>query len=262
MRLWREAAADDAPSPPDQRNWPRAQAQGNTGAAHTRDTITATTGSRTKTIPARGALDVLRAQRIGFCDAADGVKIAYATSGTGAPILKTANWLTHLEFDWTSPIWGRRFSELARDRTLIRYDERGCGLSDCDVRDLSFDAFVEDLEAVVNKLDIERVPLPGISQGAAVAVEYAARHPERVSGLILISGYAAGWRHMASPEEHARREAVRDLTKVGWGTDNSAYRHIFPKTFMPDAGIEDLAWFDELQRLTTSPDNAARVISG
>ena len=111
---------------------------------------------------------------------------------------------------------------------------------------------------MAEKLALERFPLLGISQGAAVSIEYAVRHPERVSGLILIGSYAAGWRHLASPEEKARREAVRTLTEVGWGTDNPAYRHIFSQTFMPDAGAEELAWFDEFQRLTTSPRNAAR----
>ncbi|MEM7693032.1 MAG: alpha/beta fold hydrolase [Pseudomonadota bacterium] len=202
--------------------------------------------------------DALRDQHIGFCDARDGSKIAYATVGSGPPLLKAANWLTHLEFDWTSPIWGKCFTEIARGRTLIRYDERGCGLSDWTVDDLGFDAFVDDLEAVVNALGLERFPLLGISQGAAVSIEYAARHPSKVSGLVLIGGYASGWRHHASPEEHARREAVRTLTEVGWGTDNPAYRHIFSQTFMPDAGAEELNWFDDFQRLTTSPSNAAR----
>lgn len=200
----------------------------------------------------------LRAQKIGFCEATDGTKIAYATIGSGAPILKAANWLNHLEFDWASPIWGQSFAALARHRRFIRYDERGCGLSDWSVDNLSFDAFVEDLEAVADKLGLERFPLIGISQGCAVSIEYAVRHPERVSGLILISGYAAGWRHMATPEEQAQREAVLTLTKLGWGTDNPAYRHIFSKTFMPDATAEDLDWFDEFQRQTTSPANASR----
>ena len=200
----------------------------------------------------------LRNQRIGFCDIPDGTKIAYATIGTGPPLLKAANWLNHLEFDWSSPIWGRSFAAIAQQRTFIRYDERGCGLSDWEVNDLSFDAFVEDLEVVADKLKLERFPLLGISQGAAVSIEYAVRHPERVSGLILVSGYAAGWRHTASAEEQARREAVLTLTELGWGTDNPAYRHIFSKTFMPDASAEDLDWFDEFQRQTTSPKNAAR----
>ncbi len=200
----------------------------------------------------------LRAQRIAFCEVADGTKIAYATLGSGPPLVKAANWLNHLEFDWDSPIWGRSFAEIARSRTFIRYDERGCGLSDWDVEDLSFGAFVEDLEAVADKLGLERFPLIGISQGAAVSIEYAARHPERVSGLILISGYAAGWRHLASPEEQARREAVLTLTELGWGTDNPAYRRIFSQTFMPEAKKEELDWFDAFQRQTTSPSNAAR----
>lgn len=200
----------------------------------------------------------LRAQRIGFCEVPDGTKIAYATIGSGPPLLKAANWLNHLEFDWDSPIWGRSFAAMALARTFIRYDERGSGLSDWDVGDLSFDAFVEDLEAVADKLGLERFPLLGISQGAAVSIEYAVRHPERVSGLVLIGGYAAGWRILASPEEQARREAVLTLTELGWGTDNPAYRHIFSQTFMPEAGADDLAWFDEFQRQTTSPKNAAR----
>ena len=200
----------------------------------------------------------LRAQRIGFCDVPDGTKIAYASVGSGPPLLKAANWLTHLEFDWTSPIWGKSFAAMARDRTFIRYDERGCGLSDWNVRDLGFDAFVEDLEIVADRLGLDRFPLLGISQGAAVSIEYAVRHPERVSGLILIGSYAAGWLHHATEEEKARREAVQALTRVGWGTDNPAYRHIFSQTFMPDAAPAELAWFDDFQRLTTSPENAAR----
>ncbi|QPH54074.1 alpha/beta hydrolase [Pontivivens ytuae] len=200
----------------------------------------------------------LKSQNIGFCEVPDGTKVAYATIGSGRPILKAANWLNHLEFDWSSPIWGRSFAALARYRTFIRYDERGCGLSDWDVKDLSFDAFVEDLEAVADRVGLERFPLLGISQGCAVSIEYAARHPERVSGLILVSGYAAGWRVMATTEEQARREAVLTLTELGWGTDNPAYRHIFSQTFMPKARAADLAWFDEFQRQTTSPRNAAR----
>ncbi len=200
----------------------------------------------------------LRAQRIGFCQVRDGTKIAFATVGSGPPILKAANWLNHLEFDWGSPIWGGSFAALSRYRSFVRYDERGCGLSDWEVKDLGFDAFVEDLEAVADKLGLDRFPLLGISQGCAVSIEYAVRHPERVTGLILIGGYAAGWRHLASPEEQARREAVLTLTEVGWGTDNPAYRHIFSQTFMPDANPDDLAWFDEFQRQTTSPRNAAR----
>lgn len=207
---------------------------------------------------ARARSRALWEQKIGFCDVRDGTKIAYATLGSGPPLLKAANWLNHLEFDWASPIWGRGFAAIARYRTFIRYDERGCGLSDWNVADLSFEAFVEDLEAVADKLGLERFPLLGISQGAAVSIEYAVRHPERVSGMILIGSYAAGWRYLTDPEEQARREAVLTLTELGWGTDNPAYRHIFSQTFMPEARPEDLAWFDDFQRQTTSPRNAVR----
>lgn len=200
----------------------------------------------------------IRSQKIGFCKARDGATIAYATIGAGRPLLKAANWLNHLEFDWNSPIWGKSFGALASGRQFIRYDERGCGLSDWEVEDLSFSAFVDDLEAVVDSLGLERFPLLGISQGCAVSIEYAVRHPERVSGLILVSGYAAGWKISSTPEEQARRQAVRALTELGWGTDNPAYRHIFSQTFMPEATAEELAWFDDFQRQTTSPANAAR----
>lgn len=205
-----------------------------------------------------GHREHLRDQRIGFCKVRDGTKIAYATLGAGPPLVKAANWLTHIEHDWNTPIWGACFADIARERTLVRYDERGCGLSDWDVKDLSFDAFVEDLEAVVDRLELERFPLLGISQGAAVSIEYAVRHPERVSGLILIGAYASGWRHHATEEEQSRRVAVRELTELGWGTDNPAYRHIFTQTFMPDAETDELKWFDDFQRLTTSARNAAR----
>jgi pimeloyl-ACP methyl ester carboxylesterase/DNA-binding SARP family transcriptional activator len=197
-------------------------------------------------------------QTIGFCRAADGARIAYAEVGEGQPIVKAANWLNHLELDWDSPIWGRTFAALAAHNRLIRYDERGNGLSDWDVADISQAAFVRDLETVVDALNLRRFPLIGMSQGCAVGIEYAVRHPGRVSALILIGGYAAGWRIAATPEEIERREAVMTLTRLGWGTSNSAYRRIFSQTFMPDGTPEDLAYFDELQRLTTSADNAVR----
>ncbi len=197
-------------------------------------------------------------QTIGFCKAEDGVRIAYAKVGSGPPLVKTANWLNHLELDWQSPIWGDTFRALATDHTFIRYDERGNGLSDWDVPDISFDAFLHDLETVVDSQSLGRFPLLGMSQGCAVSIEYAVRHPERVSALILIGGYASGWQIGMSAEEREQREAVLTLTRHGWGTANPAYRHIFSQTFMPDADADSLAWFDDFQRQTTSPDNAVR----
>jgi len=205
-----------------------------------------------------GPRRMLRKQTIGFCRASDGVRIAHASVGEGPPLVKAANWLNHLELDWNSPIWGSTFSACARDRTFIRYDERGNGLSDWNVDEISFEAFVRDLETVVDAFGLERFPLLGISQGAAVCIEYAVRHPERVSGLVLVAGYATGWRIGASSEEQKRREAVLTLTRHGWGTSNPAYRHIFSQTFMPDSKPEELEWFDEFQRQCTSPENAVR----
>ncbi len=202
----------------------------------------------------------LRSQRIGFCKARDHTNIAYAQVGNGPPLVKAANWLNHLELDWNSPIWGQTFSACAHARRFIRYDGRGNGLSDWNVKDIDMDSFVTDLETVVDALELERFPLLGISQGCAVSIEFAARHPERVSGLVLISGYATGWRVWADEKEKESREAVMTLTRNGWGTPNPAYRQIFSQTFMPDAKPEELNWFNEFQRQSTSPENAVRFL--
>jgi pimeloyl-ACP methyl ester carboxylesterase len=204
---------------------------------------------------------LLDRQRIGFCKAKDQTTIAYATVGDGPPLVKAANWLTHLELDWDAPIWSPLFRALARRRRLIRYDERGAGLSDWDVADISMTAFVEDLESVVDAAGLDKFALLGISQGAAVSIEYAARHPERVTKLVLFGGYPAGWRINATPETIAEREAVMVLTRAGWGLDSPAYRQIFSSTFMPTATHEELDWFNEFQRRTTSAENAARFLS-
>lgn len=204
---------------------------------------------------------LLDRQTIHFCKSPDDVSIAYGCVGDGPPLVKAANWLTHLELDWDAPIWSPLFRELARDHQFVRYDERGNGLSDWDVPEISFDTFVTDLETVVDTIGLESFPLLGISQGAAVSIEYAVRHPERVSKLILFGGYPAGWRIDASAEELAEREAVMTLTRTGWGQDNPAYRHIFSATFLPGATPEQLEWFDEFQRQTTCAENAVRFLS-
>lgn len=204
---------------------------------------------------------LLKRQKIQFCETSDKVRIAYATVGEGAPLVKAANWLSHLELDWDAPIWSPLFRDLAQDHFLVRYDERGNGLSDWDVTDISFNAFVEDLETLVDALSLDKFPLLGISQGAAVSIEYTVRHPERVSHLILFGAYASGWRVDTSPEIIKEREAVMTLTETGWGQDNPAYRQIFSSTFMPSASTEELNWFNEFQRRTTSPKNAARFQS-
>ena len=209
----------------------------------------------------RSGRELLDRQKIKFCSATDGVRIAYATVGDGPPLVKAANWLNHLELDWDAPIWSPLFRELARDFQFVRYDERGNGLSDWDVGDISFEAFVTDLETVVDAVGLDRFPLLGISQGASVSIEYAARHPGRVTHLVLFGGYPAGWRVDADPATIREREAVMTLTATGWGQDNPAYRQIFSSTFLPGATHEELDWFNEFQRQTTSAENAAAFLS-
>ncbi|WP_444941412.1 alpha/beta fold hydrolase [Microbulbifer sp. ZKSA004] len=204
---------------------------------------------------------LLTQQKVEFCTASDGVRIAYAKMGEGLPIVKAANWLSHLEHDWDSPIWSPLFRELSVDHQFIRYDERGNGLSDWEVENISFESFVTDLETVVDACEVDNFTLLGISQGAAVSIEYAVRHPERVRQLILFGGYHAGWRIGASEATVKEREAVMTLTATGWGQDNPAYRQIFSTTFMPSANASELEWFNEFQRLTTSPENAVRFLS-
>ncbi len=201
-------------------------------------------------------------QQIRFVNGDDGVSIAWASVGDAAkpPLVKAANWLNHLELDWDAPVWSPLFKELSKSHNFFRYDERGCGLSDWNVDEITFDKFVEDLEHVVDAAGLERFPLLGISQGAAVSIRYAALHPDRVSQLILFGAYDQGWRFDATPDQVREREAVMVLTETGWGMDNPAYRHVFSRTFMPDASPKELDWFDEFQRLTTSSENAVRFL--
>ena len=199
-------------------------------------------------------------QTVRFCKSFDGVQIAYATAGSGPPLVKTANWLNHLEFDWESPVFRHFFAALTERNTLIRYDSRGNGLSDWNVDNLTLDALVNDLKAVVDAAGIERFPLLGISQGCAISVEFAVRWPERVTKLVLYGGYARGWRRRGDPESIAQSEALITLTRTGWGRDNPAYRQVFTSLFLPEATPEQADWFNELQRITTSPENAARII--
>jgi pimeloyl-ACP methyl ester carboxylesterase len=199
-------------------------------------------------------------QEIRFCTAPDGVQLAYSMIGQGPPLMKTGNWMTHLEYDLESPIWRHLYRELVKDHTLVRYDARGNGLSDRVVDEISFDAFVRDLEAVVDAARLPRFALFGISQGCAVSIAYAVRHPERVSHLILYGGFAVGWnkraRTAAQKEEDA---AMLTLMRLGWGKENAAFRQLFTSQFIPGGTKEQADWFNELQRLTVSADMAARI---
>lgn len=201
----------------------------------------------------------LAGQEIRFCTSGDGVRIAWASSGEGPVLVKTANWLNHVELDWESPMWRPWLAELGQGRRLVRYDARGNGLSDWNVPELSFDAFVRDLDAVVAAAGLERYGLVGMSQGCAVAIAHAVRHPERVTRLVLYGGFARGWRVRGGPREIEAAEATLTLARHGWGMAQPAFRQIFTSLFFPGASAEQKAAFDDLQRRTASPENAARL---
>jgi pimeloyl-ACP methyl ester carboxylesterase/DNA-binding winged helix-turn-helix (wHTH) protein len=200
-------------------------------------------------------------QTIRFCTAADGARIAYASMGSGPVLVKAANWLTHLDHDHETFVWSHWLTGLADHRTLLRYDERGCGMSDWDVESFDFDDWVDDLELVVDAAGLDRFPLLGVSQGAAVAVAFAARHPERVTRLILSGSYGRG-RALRATTEEERREAALDLevARVGWGRDDPSFRQVFTSMFLPDGTREQWEEFNELQRRTTSAQNAVRFL--
>jgi pimeloyl-ACP methyl ester carboxylesterase/DNA-binding CsgD family transcriptional regulator len=175
-------------------------------------------------------------------------------------LVKAANWLSHLEFDWNSPVWRHWLSALSSHHTLIRYDQRGCGLSDWDVDDFSLDGMVRDLEAVVDTLGLEKFPLLGLSRGGTLGIAYAVRHAERVTHLILYGSYVRG-RYTRALTEQQRQEAnaLITLMETWWGRDNPAFRQMFTSLFVPEATPEQARWFNDLQRVSTSPENAARI---
>ncbi len=200
-------------------------------------------------------------QKIRLCNAHDGVRLAYATSGSGPPLVKVGNWLTHLDFDLTSPVWGYLLESLSRDHTLVRYDQRGTGLSDWNVDSMTFEDQVADIGAVVDAAGLRRFPLLCISQGTPVGIAYAVRHPERVSHLILHGGYARGRRRRSNDPGHLEEaEAMMKLMEIGWGKNDPAWRQFFTSQFIPGGTSEQHDWFNELQRISTSPANAVRML--
>ena len=209
---------------------------------------------------AAAASPIVLQHEIHFCTTADGVRLAYAEVGQGPPLVKSANWLNHLEYDWQSPVWSPFLHELAKDRRLIRYDERGNGLSDWDVEDISFEAFVRDLETIVDAVNLDRFDMFGISGGCGIAIAYAVRHPERLRRLVLYGGFARGSRKRESQRQIELVNAATTLMRHGWGQENPAFRQMFTSQFIPGGTAEQAQWFNDLQRMTTSPENAARTM--
>jgi pimeloyl-ACP methyl ester carboxylesterase/DNA-binding CsgD family transcriptional regulator len=201
------------------------------------------------------------AQRIRYLRTGDGVRLAWAEAGRGPVLVKAANWLTHLDYDWESPVWRHWIHFFTEHFRFVRYDERGCGMTDWEVGDLTVGRWVEDLESVVEAADVrEPFALLGISQGAAVCIAYAVRHPERVSHLVLYGGYARGTYHRGEPDKERFYRALIEMVRLGWGKDNPAFRQVFTSRFVPGATEEQIGWFNELCRKTTSPEIAARLL--
>jgi pimeloyl-ACP methyl ester carboxylesterase/DNA-binding winged helix-turn-helix (wHTH) protein len=210
--------------------------------------------------PERRFADPALRQRVQFCRSADGVRIAYATAGSGHPLVRAANFFNHLEYDWQDPFLGSIHRGPAAEHRIVRYDGRGCGLSDRDPGSISFDAFVDDLAAVIHAARIERCALLGVSPGCATAIAYAARHPERVSHLVLCGGYARGARRRGSPQLIEQSDALLTLMRAGWGNENPALHQFFTTRMLPDGTPEQTRAFNELQRMTCSPEVAVATL--
>lgn len=199
-------------------------------------------------------------QQLRFCRSADGTRIAYARHGSGPPLVIATCWLSHLQHDWQSPVWRHFLDDLGEIATVVRYDERGYGLSDWDVTDFSLEARVADLEAVIEDAGLDRLALMAMAQGGPPSIAYAVRNPERISRLMFYNSYAATMRN-PTPEELALSDTFLQLIKVGWGRPESEFRRVFTARMIPGATEDQMRWLDELQRVASSAENvcAARV---
>jgi pimeloyl-ACP methyl ester carboxylesterase/DNA-binding SARP family transcriptional activator len=200
------------------------------------------------------------AREVQFCTTSDGVRIAYACVGAGPPVVWAAHWMSHLAFSWESPIWRHWTEEFATDHAFVHYDERGNGLSDWEVPAFSVDAFVRDLEAVVDALGFDQFTLIGSSKGGPTAIAYAALHPERVSRLVLYGTFAQGARVRGDDASDETRDAVIALVQQGWAKDTPAFRQLLTSFLLPDATAEEMGWFNDLQRISASAANASRLL--
>ena len=215
-------------------------------------------GSLVRLEPTLAAPDVPD-QRIEFFTTSDGVRIAYSIGGQGPVLVRTIHWLNHLDFEWKTPLRRQWLLEVMRHHTLVRYDQRGSGLSDWNVSDFSFERTVRDFEELVDAAGLERFSILGGCQGAAVGIAYASRHPDRVNKLIINGTFANGW-PAPGPGAREHLEAMLTLIRSGWGRDNPAFRQLWTTLFRPEADSVEATWLNELQRISSSPENAARMI--
>lgn len=200
-------------------------------------------------------------QQIRFCRSADGTRIAYAVSGSGPPLVWVQHWVHHLEFDLRNPIWRGWLSALASGRTLIRFDWRGCGLSDRTV-DFSIDAQKRDLEAVIDAAGIDRFALFGMAgAGSGLAMAYTAEHPDKVAGLVLQEPHAmARLAGQPGAQQVAEANARLKVIEIGWANDTPAYRDFFTALHIPDASPAQISAYNQLLRQTTNADNAVKLL--
>jgi pimeloyl-ACP methyl ester carboxylesterase/DNA-binding CsgD family transcriptional regulator len=199
--------------------------------------------------------------QVRFCTARDGVRIAYSIGGSGPALINVPHGPTHLEYEWQSPIWQPWLTELSREYTMLRFDLRGCGLSDPRPDVISFDACVDDLEAVIDAAGFDRFALFGHMRGGALAIAYAARHPEQVSHVVLLGGFARGrLRRDPTPREIEDVETRLKLIELGWTHDDPAYRLVFAHWFMPKATLEQQHLYCQMLRKSAAPDIAVQIL--
>jgi pimeloyl-ACP methyl ester carboxylesterase/DNA-binding winged helix-turn-helix (wHTH) protein len=199
-------------------------------------------------------------QEVQFFTTSDGVRIAYTMGGGGPPVVRAVDWLNHLDFEWKNPFRRHWFSEIMHHHTFLRYDQRGSGLSDWNIQDFSFERSLADFEELISAVGFDKFALLGSCQGGAIGTAYAARHPERVTKLILVGAFARGW---PPPDSMITEQfnAMLTLIRLGWGRDNPAFRQLWTTLFRPDASPAETEWMNEFQRITSSPENAARMMS-
>lgn len=199
-------------------------------------------------------------QEIQFLTTDDGARLAYSVGGEGPPLIRAIDWLNHLDFEWRNPLRRLWFSHIMRHHTLLRYDQRGSGLSDWNITDFSFERSLSDFEQLIETVGFDEISIIGSCQGGPIGAAYAARHPKRVRNLILVGAFARGWPPPGSMVTE-QFNAMLTLIRLGWGRDNPAFRQLWTTLFRPDASPAETEWMNEFQRITSSPENAARMMA-